>query len=700
MKKDNNSQISGNSKEQLTIPITYLYNDYEITVDVQRYSNLKAIRKAIENKIGISIKPMRLIFEGHNLLDEPENTKILDRFGSINALSLVLQHKDGTDDSFIMEFERRFVNPSNNQSNSQNNFHKGKRLNELKPRYTDPRYMPQYIDRPVCNYDNVNEATYICLKCGQYWCEHCLKFEVHKKDLCEIANLEKTLQYKRDCLLQELGNKVTNDAYFPKLEKLEFLLNEKISIIDKQFNDMVNYINKIRESQMKFIIDYFYNKLNNKKFTSLLKDTDFFTKQIREIQNTFDITAVDINVKNAQTLNTGLEIIIDKFEDFKLQFIDFDNICVQYEHFNQTFLSQIEAKMNQSADVGRKIQNPEHLNKENEFIEHIDVTYSEKLKNTALIKIKYYNSIMIWNHINQKLIRINEFKDKDEFKKNYQVYAGNIFLNLKNILYIITGLHFNMFYFYDPKLNEVIRLPSLKDNHCRGGMIYIEFYNSIFCISGKYTNKVEYFNFQALKQAKRQLADSAKDSNSVLSGNNQCVNLFTNKDIKWEDFASLNVSRYYASFYVHNNTYLYVFMGYNQMKGYVDSIERIDLKEPEKFELVKFSNPKNIELKRNSMAVCYANSDEIYLLGGCVKDKYTDDILKYNFKQNTFYKTNFIIPTLRENEYFRFWEESTFVSLTSKGNTTNADDDCTFGMIDAKDKVHLFNVKTFKYNII
>ena len=72
-----------------------------------------------------------------------------------------------------------------------------------------------------------------------------------------------------------------------------------------------------------------------------------------------------------------------------------------------------------------------------------------------MIKIKYYNSIMIWNHINQKLIRVSDFVDKNEFKLNYQVFAGNIFLNLKNKLFIITGGNFNMFYYYEPLRNNI-----------------------------------------------------------------------------------------------------------------------------------------------------------------------------------------------------------------------------------------------------
>ena len=41
--------------------------------------------------------------------------------------------------------------------------------------------------------------------------------------------------------------------------------------------------------------------------------------------------------------------------------------------------------------------------------------------------------------------------------------------------------------------NQIYRLPSLKENHCRGGLIYVKYFNSILCISGKYTKKVEVF---------------------------------------------------------------------------------------------------------------------------------------------------------------------------------------------------------------
>ena len=481
---------------------------------------------------------------------------------------------------------------------------------------------------------------------------------------------------------------------------------------------------------------------------------------------------------------------------------------------------------------------------------------------------------MIWNHLNQKLIRVNDFVDNCEFKLNYQVFAGNIFLNLKNKLFIITGSNFNMFFFYDPIKNQIYRLPSLKENHCRGGLIYVKYFNSILCISGKYTKKVEVFkldefninnfkddgkyngskyhkdgggnyfikrnskisnrrresksnskskdlsvsNSKSLSKNKDKDYDKAskmskskskarprgrnsvaisrdeskslskdfsmsrtskkyktkkeashshsknkrteESKNTIESGNTnkksknnekksnydtksrksshhdtksrksshrdtksrkssrydtkskkshhhskdkQPQNLDYLKDDKlyWEEFPELNYARNYSCFYIHNDYYLYVFFGYNQYRGNLDTIEKIDLREPEnKWQIIKYENPCKLDLHLASASVCYAGVDEIYILGGSIHDTPTDQIIKYNFKQNAFFLTEMTIPGLRENEYFRFWEESSFVPLTSKGNATNADDEFTFGLIDARDKVHLYNIRSFKYNII
>jgi hypothetical protein len=86
-------------------------------------------------------------------------------------------------------------------------------------------------------------------------------------------------------------------------------------------------------------------------------------------------------------------------------------------------------------------------------------------------------------------------------------------------------------------------------------------------------------------------------------------------------------------------------------------------------------------------------------VGGCVNERYCDKILKFNFINNNMFKTDMIIPYLKDNEYYRFWEESTFKHLTNFNKDFN-DDDFSYAMFDAKDKIHIFNPRTYKYTII
>ena len=811
------------------ILITYKFDNFTREAEVSKFGDLRDIRKVLEKQINLSVKQMNMLYRNNNILNVSESTKIYNYFGDVSEITLELKYKDFVEDDYKLVFEKAFA-----QAQGAPTKKKDRKVKHLKSLRNNEDYVPEFKDRKVCNYDQLNEAKYICLKCSQLWCEHCLKFEVHKTEISPLDQLDKTLQHKRRICMKNLEEKITTDPYFGKLEKIDFILNEKVSVIDKQFDDLINLIKKIKENQMKFIIDYYYTKISDKKYTSLFKDTKFYRKTMKDIDTTYKSEQIDLNLKNMRTMEDGLLILIQKFEEFKLKYGDFERLFLQFHGFNQTFISQIEAKMEQNTKVGRSLDNPEELDKLHIIKNDFQTIVKDKNRGTSLIKIKYYNSIMIWNHLNQKLIRVNDFIDNCEFKLNYQVYAGNIFLNLKNKLFVITGSNFNMFFFYDPIKNQIYRLPSLKENHCRGGLIYIKYFNSILCVSGKYTKKVEVFklddfninnfqddgkyngsryhksgggNYHIRKSSSKKVSDkkssdkkssrshhsrnkdgerssnsrshshssekndskshkshksskhrhsrskdgdkksskskrhkskndvtdteeneeeesknndtksrhtknskhrSSRDSKSRKSSRNaskdkQAENIdYLNEDkLLWEEFPELNYARNYSCFYIHNEYYLYAFFGYNQYRGNLDSIEKIDLREAgNKWEVIKYQNPSKLNLKLASMSVCYAGVDEIYLLGGSINDTPTDQILKYNFKQNAFFKTEMTIPGIRENDNFRFWEESSFIPLTSKGNATNADDEFTFGLIDARDKVHLFNIRNFKYNII
>ena len=830
--------MSKEDESKTKILVTYQFDTFTREAEVSRFGTLRDIRKVLEKQINLSVKQMNMLYRNNNILNVSETTKIYNYFGDVNEINLELKYKDFVEDDYKLVFEKAFT--QNIGAPIKKSQRKVKHLKSLR---NNEDYVPEFKDRKVCNYDQLNEAKYICLKCSQLWCEHCLKFEVHKTEITPLDQLDNTLQHKRRICMKNLEEKITTDPYFGKLEKIDFILNEKVSVIDKQFEDLINLIKKIKENQMKFVIDYYYTKISDKKYTSLFKDTKFYRKTMKDIDTTYKSEQIDLNLKNMRTMEEGLLILINKFNEFKLKYGDFERLFLQFHGFNQTFISQIEAKMEQNTKVGRSLEDPEELDKLATMKNDFQTIVKDKNRGTSLIKIKYYNSIMIWNHLNQKLIRVNDFADNCEFKLNYQVFAGNIFLNLKNKLFIITGSNFNMFFFYDPIKNQIYRLPSLKENHCRGGLIYIKYFNSILCISGKYTKKVEAFNLDQfninnfqddgkfngskyhksdggnlhIKKSSRKRGhskstrnissshhsksrdesqsprDHSNNSHSQDSGKNdskshkshkshksshskshsrssgrsktkkdvrrtkedeeeeeesksndkkskhsnkhssknkssrsiksiksnksgksgksgksnskekQAENIdYLNEDkLSWEEFPELNYARNYSCFFTHNEYYLYAFFGYNQYRGYLDSIEKIDIREPtNKWEVIKYQNPSKLNLRMSSMSACYAGVDEIYILGGSVQDTPTDQILKYNFKQNAFFRTEMTIPGLRENDYYRFWEECNFIPLTSKGNATNADDEFTFGIIDARDKVHLFNIRNFKYNII
>ena len=813
------------------ISVIYKFENFTREAQVNKFGTIRDIRKVLEKQINLSVKQMNIIYHNNNIMNVSESTKIYNYFGDVDELILELKYKDFVEDDYKLVFEKAFA-----QSAPPVNSKNKRKMKHLKSLRNNEDYVPEIKDRKVCNYDQLNEAKYICLKCSQLWCEHCLKFEIHKNEISPLDQLDNTLQHKRRICIKNLEEKITKDPCFDKLEKIDFILNEKVSVIDKQFDDLINLIKKIKENQMKFIIDYYYTKISDKKYSSLFKDTKFYRKTMKDIDATYKTDQIDLNLKNMRTMEDGLLILIQKFEEFKLKYGDFDRLFLQFHGFNQTFISQMEAKLEQNTKVGRSLDNPEELDKLTTIKKDFDTIVKHKNRGTSLIKIKYYNSIMIWNHLNQKLIRVNDFVDNCEFKLNYQVFAGNIFLNLKNKLFVITGSNFNMFFFYDPIKNQIYRLPSLIENHCRGGLVYVKYFNSILCISGKYTKKVEVFkldefninNFQDdgkyngskyhkegggnyfikrhSKVSSKRLESNVKDlsisnskslskdkdkmsKNSKISSQRKSIsrgrksvaisrdesksiskdisqsrtskkyktrketshshshsqskdknveeskntieskhskrksiyhdtkshksskhtkdkqpqNLDYQKDDKlfWEEFPELNYARNYSCFYIHNDYYLYVFFGYNQYRGNLDSIEKIDLREPEnKWQIIKYENPCKLDLHLASASVCYAGVDEIYILGGSIHDTPTDQIIKYNFKQNAFFLTEMTIPGLRENEYFRFWEESTFSPLSSQGYAVNSDDDFTFGLLDARDKVHLFNIRNFKYNII
>ena len=123
------------------------------------------------------------------------------------------------------------------------------------------------------------------------------------------------------------------------------------------------------------------------------------------------------------------------------------------------------------------------------------------------------------------------------------------------------------------------------------------------------------------------------------------LNYMENDKLKWETYPSLNITRHSSSFFIYNEKYLYVFFGYNSSKGSIESIEKMDLDVNTTWENVVFQNPKSIDLHLNSHGSIFANTDEVYLVGGCVNERFTDRIIKFNLVQNCIFPTEFVFSS-------------------------------------------------------
>ena len=148
--------------------------------------------------------------------------------------------------------------------------------------------------------------------------------------------------------------------------------------------------------------------------------------------------------------------------------------------------------------------------------------------------MKYYNTVLYWDNLTQNLKKIYDFKDRSDFKINYQVYSGNIFLNHLNHLFIVTGHNYDMFYMYDTITNEIFKINNLKYNHCRGSLIYVEKLNGLMCVSGKHNPKCEFFSLKNMKYPEIEVAEvrvrKPVDPNSNATAKKGFANLFQKKD--------------------------------------------------------------------------------------------------------------------------------------------------------------------------
>jgi len=113
----------------------------------------------------------------------------------------------------------------------------------------------------------------------------------------------------------------------------------------------------------------------------------------------------------------------------------------------------------------------------------------------------------------------------------------------------------------------------------------------------------------------------------------------------WTNLAELNNSRECPSACVTDKNYLYVFFGFDKnVNKYVSNIERLNLENPNKFEILNLKGNQNI-LKKHSAATLQIETEKILIFGGINSLRNPcKDVLIYDIKNNSAQLFKLVLP--------------------------------------------------------
>ncbi|MCQ2818445.1 MAG: hypothetical protein MJ252_14350 [archaeon] len=135
---------------------------------------------------------------------------------------------------------------------------------------------------------------------------------------------------------------------------------------------------------------------------------------------------------------------------------------------------------------------------------------------------------------------------------------------------------------------------------------------------------------------------------------------------EWNDLPNLLNSRERSSCCVYNDTFLYVFFGFDRSKShYITTIERINLEEPNIWESISVPGNQNF-LKKQSFALLYDNEEKkVLIVGGLnASRKVCKDIIEYSFEENkaTFQETALpVSASFNESGFTQLFNGSSYI---------------------------------------
>lgn len=416
---------------------------------------------------------------------------------------------------------------------------------------------------------------------------------------------------------------LTFDTKYREIEKNKFKLRDDLV----KFGDL---------NQKYYLIEGLVQKLYNDIFSLL--DEKINMKTFIEIRNQINEQFIERITKQEIVKKIFSEIKVPRKSLKKNPFLDTSGMSTPYEE-RETKLSPKNIKDN----IGINLQPiPLHSIQENVSMTQTYDINSIQAVNKLLVKD---SEIIMYPFPKTKTVHIitetnSEEKKEIDFPAISRIkafYENASHCNYKGKLYITggegtDGNPLKTFLKYDPSYYNVFIMSPMENARVCHSMIGHE--DFIYAVGGTNTNTAERFNMNTMK---------------------------------WEIMNPINFKeRQYPNLHVYHN-FLYAFGGYCKETGCMNTIEKINLRNPRaKWEIVAYQNPNQLDLALHSSGVIEIN-DNLFFFGGKNKDDVVSKVFFFKFSDNSFvqcsdnieyrvYFTETKLHNLKANEYWNVGE--------------------------------------------
>ena len=575
-----------------------------------------------------------------------------------------------------------------------------------------------------------NGALYICDKCNDFSCELCKK-KKHLNHQNKLIKLNEYNSYIKTSIKEQLNTintKIINDEAFEFYPLWNSDIQNELSNINKCYEYLKKEIEDIKQLE----VDYVMSLSDGGRLSEFKDNVDKFSKQLNETEF---IGEIDQILEEKKKIDNQCQEYLNKYSQMKNIIMNYTKTIKEIENFNQGFIKEIKeqysiikkkygilfsvenilnSKQNQLQSLREKspgLESPKEIKRINSnTIENQNSEKSKKKQNEVSSSVGYKNfsepgtNNIIYqsqkNNSNNNIVNnaltssaLNNssitndrmlFKLKDErnmiiFSLTTQSYKEKVFsdrgnfkkdmtsekdisqLNLNNKLYMLSGRNYNKFYYYDYPTNSVYFINNSLFSHYLGQMVYCEKTDTIYLLGG--SNQIR--------------CEMLKIDNSNITQS------------EWIKLPNLNEEREEFGI-IYFNDYIYVFFGFSPSKGgNLSSIERINVDNNKKFELVYI----NEQISLSSLAVAKFIDDEdengnkeILLLGGFNGVNNVDTTLILDTEQMKIRECDIVIPAINKNREFLFGNESAFVEIDTNMQI----------LYDSQNNVHLLTRENYE----